>query len=192
MVRYLKILNALILLLSFSALTSCNNRDTLTSVSYSDNKTFNKKGYTKDSPLRPLGNLVDDKDMKKEDITFYENYVDSGYYTLEENDKYFIWLNTERKKRLERGEKNDFKRETMPGINTYYIERSRTFKGNNISVSERRYIDTIIKLDEAKKYAKYKEESDIKIEDEISDYNILNYRGEKNKTLTIEASDYEE
>ena len=192
MAKYLTFLNALILLVSFSALTSCNNRDTLTSVSYSDNKTFNKKGYTKDTPFRPLGNLVNDKDMKKEDITFYENYIDSGYYTLEENDKYFIWLNTQRSKRLERGEKNDFKKETMPGINNYYIERSRTFKGNNVSVSERRYIDTIIKLEEAKKNAKSKEELDVAIEDEISDYNILNYRGKQNKTITVEAADYEE
>lgn len=191
MAKYLQYLNVLILIISFSFTNACNKRDTLTSVSYSDNKSFNKRGYAKNSPLRPIGNLVNDKDMKNEDIEFYQYYVSSGYYTLEENDKYFIWLNNQRTKRLEKGKENKFKQETMPGLNTYYMERTRTFKGNNISVAERRYIDTIIKLNEAEKSKQIQKDLTITKDDEISDYNILNYKGEKDKSTIVSYEEYE-
>lgn len=192
MAKYLKFLNVLVLIISFNFINACNKKDTLTSVAYSDNKTFNKRKYDEDVPFRPLGNLTNDDRMKKQDVAFYENYVVEGYKNLEQNDAYFIWLNNERMKRLERGEKNDFKRETVPGMNNYYIQRSRTFKENNVSVSERRYVDTIIKLDEAKKDAKERAEITLTKDDEIADYEIINYNRTKSYPLSVAPDDYEE
>ena len=124
-----------------SIIVSCNERDSTTSVSASDNKSFQSRKHSKQEPIRPFGNLPDLTDKEPESIEYYNNYINKTYGRLDENEEYLQWLNIQRENRLKSGKRNDFTAETIPGYNTYYINKLKEKRGTNTPVSERRMKD---------------------------------------------------
>lgn len=186
----LKVLKKLKFLLIISiVLFSCNKKDSTTSVSSSDNTTFENRKYTKQEPIRPFGNLPTLRQKEPKSEQHYYNYVDNKYAILSENDEYFKWLAEQRRKRIEAGRRNGNKSETMPSYNDYYINKSRNIeKGNNVPVNERRLKDIERKLEETK--IKIIEEEKIETIDEIDDYEILSPMPDNEWNLKVNAYDY--
>lgn len=167
MQRLLKVfLTAIITVLTLS---SCIKQTSLTKGSFSDNKSFYKRGYAKQTPIRPFGNLSNLHYFEVDSINFYDNYVEDGMEHIRENKEYFFWLNAEVKKRKAKKERNWFYQETTPNMNEYYIKKTLLY-GGKVHQNERRYFD--IKTQTLKAKKRYTNKEKVYVKDEIDTYEI--------------------
>ena len=175
------------LVLIFGFIVGCNSKNSLNTASYSDNKTFQKRGFASKEPYKPFGGLEGEKEEDQNSFNHYQEYVDDGYADLSENEEYFLWLASKRRERLIKGKLNGFNQETMPGLNEYYIKRTRMSQGKTL-LNERFYRDI-----EAQMYkARYRKKDIKQIEtvDPIDDYKILNNDKSFIKKESVSEEDY--
>lgn len=185
-----KTLIKLSLICLVSITVSCSEKDSTTSVSASDNKSFNNRKYSKQEPIRPFGNLPDLEEREPESVEYYNNYINKTYSRLDENEEYLQWLHTQRVNRLNSGKRNDFTAETIPGYNTYYINKSKEKRGTNTPVSERRMKDIEAKIKETRK--KTVDEVRVETIDEIDNYDITSPETpEEEMDVKVNSKDYD-
>lgn len=173
-----------------SIIFSCAERDSTTSISSSDNKSFQNRKYSKQEPIRPFGNLPDLEEQEPQSIQYYNNKIDKTYERLDENEEYLQWLNKQRENRLRSGKRNDFTVETLPGYNNYYLNKSKEKRGTNIPVSERRMKDIERKINETKK--KTIDTRRVETVDEIDNYDIISpATPEEENDVKVNSKDYD-
>ncbi len=175
--------------ISIFILLGCNPPTSLTNVSISDNKSFQKKGYASQTPVRPFGNLSGVSEYDDESADYYMNLTKNGYFAVDENERYFLWLAAQQRRKKELRERNEFYAEAMPSMNNYYIKKSRIASKSGGTLNYQRYkdIERQIVLSKEKVAGASKRE----IEDDIADYNIHGYIPASKIEVEVEEKDYD-